>query len=82
MPKVDLRTKYSQETEELESRIYGAIGRSRIRQADLAKKLKVSQATMSRRLSDIDQMTLGDLRDLLRILKLRVVIRGENDDEG
>ena len=75
MPKLaDKYSKYKQKTKEYEDEIFGAIGRKRIKQKDVAKAMNRTQATVSNKLKDIDSLTLGELRSLASYLEITITI--------
>lgn len=78
MPKVDFRGKYERQTDAYMEAINAAIGAKQLKQRRIAEALQVNPSTVSRHLSDIDNMKLGDLRRLTSILGLSVKIeKGE-----
>lgn len=83
MPKlVDKYSRYKQQTEEYEAEIFGAIGRRRLRHADIAKALGKSRSAVTKKLNDIDRLTLGELRSLASYLGLEVRIGEKSNDKA
>lgn len=76
MAKVRLSS-YMEQTQSYNDAIAVAMTIKHLKQADVAKRLKKSQSTVSRKLKDIDQMTFGELRELASYLGLEIVIRGK-----
>lgn len=74
MPKIK-KPDYDQSTEEMTLCFKKAmIGR--YKQKDLAKKLRISQPMLSKRLADIDNVKLGDLREMGKYLGIEIIIKG------
>lgn len=77
MPKIK-KTDYDQSTEEMTLCFKKAMV-GRYRQKDLAKKLRISQPMLSKRLADIDNVKLGDLREMGEYLGVEIIIRGKEE---
>lgn len=73
MPKL-VKSEYQKQTEEYESAFLVAMATRRLRQVDLAKKLKTHQPIISKRLSNLDNVKLKDLRSMAKELGLRITI--------
>ncbi len=78
MPKVKL-SDYDQQTQDIEFCFRKAMV-GRYKQKDLAKKLRISQPMLSKRLADIDNVKLGDLREMGKYLGIEIIIRGKTDE--
>lgn len=75
MPRVDLRTKYEKESEEIRLTVISGIERSGYHnKRKLAKKTSMSYSTLMRHLSNLDGMKVGDFRKLANTIGLRVKI--------
>lgn len=78
MPKIK-KSDYDQATEDMKLCFKKAMV-GRYRQKDLAKKLRISQPMLSKRLADIDNVKLGDLREMGKYLGVEIIIRGKTDE--
>lgn len=74
MPKVR-KDSYSEKTDEYDYEIRMGIARKNLTQKDIAKRLKKDRSTVSKYLSNIDNMNFGTLRSLASFLGLEIVIR-------
>lgn len=68
------KSEYEKQTEEYESAFLSAMAVRRMKQNSFAKKLGKSQATVSKRLSDLDNVKLRDLREMAKVLGLKIKI--------
>lgn len=73
MPKLP-KSEYEKQTEEYESAFLSAMAAKRLKQIDMAKRLGTYQPVISKRLSDIDNVKLKDLRKMAKELGLRITI--------
>lgn len=74
MPRLK-KTEYDKKTDEITTLIRIAMIRNEMRQADLAKVMHKSRQTISRNLQDIDHMSVGDFRIMMKYLGLDFTIR-------
>lgn len=75
MPKV-AKSSYEAMTDEYNRAIRVGMANNGYKQKDLSKKLKKSQSTISRMLSDVDSVQFGELRRLASSLGLMIEIKG------
>lgn len=76
MPKL-WRSDYQKETDEIKDCLSMAMVARHMNQKKLAEKMNVTQATISKRLNDVDKIQLGDLRRMCRLLGVSIKIEGE-----
>lgn len=73
MPKL-IKGEYDKRTEDIESAFRSAMAMRRISQAKLAKKLKISQSMVSKRLSNIEDVKLSDIREIAKELGVSITV--------
>ena len=83
MPKVtDKYSRYKARTREIEDVLKIALKAEHLTQAAAAKKIRMDQSTLSRKLRNIDKFTLGELRTFAEVAGLEIIIRGKRSYEG
>lgn len=73
MPKL-IKGEYDKQTEDIESAFRSAMAIRRMSQAKLAKKLKISQGMVSKRLSNIEDVKLSDIREIAKELGVSITV--------
>ena len=82
MPKLtDKYSRYKARTREIEDVLKIALKAEHLTQA-AAKKIRMDQSTLSRKIRNVDKFTLGELREFAEVAGLEIIIRGKRSYEG
>lgn len=79
MPRI-AKNKYRDETDEFTNAFLSGMAVNRMTQAEIAKKTKLSQPTISRILKDIDNAKLSDLRSIADKIGVQIIIKRKGEE--
>lgn len=80
MPRVKIKNKYRDDTEEFTNAFLSGMAVNRMTQAEIAKKTRLSQPTISRILKDIDNAKLSDLRSIADKIGVQIIIKRKGEE--
>lgn len=81
MPRVNrIKNKYRDDTEAYTNAFLSGMAVNRMTQAEIAKKTRLSQPTISRILKDIDNAKLSDLRSIADKIGVQIIIKRKGEE--
>ena len=80
MPRAKIKNKYRDETEEFTNAFLSGMAVNHMTQAEIARKTRLSQPTISRILKDIDNAKLSDLRSIADKIGVQIIIKHKGEE--